>query len=121
MEIFLDVVKNKYAEFNGRARRKEYWMFTLFYLIFYYGLIALTLVADFLSIFALIFSLALLIPSIAVGIRRMHDVDKSGWFLLIPIYNLVLACTEGTKGPNQYGADPKGGDEISDIGKDDLV
>jgi uncharacterized membrane protein YhaH (DUF805 family) len=51
--------------------------------------------------------LGTLIPSIAVGVRRMHDVGKSGWFLLIPIYNLVLACTDGEQGPNQYGSDPK--------------
>jgi uncharacterized membrane protein YhaH (DUF805 family) len=54
-----------------------------------------------------VYSLALLVPSIAVGVRRMHDVGKSGWFILIPIYNLILACTEGTQGENEYGADPK--------------
>jgi len=59
------------------------------------------------SILSNIYVLAVLIPGIAVGVRRMHDVDKSGWFLLIPIYNLILACTEGTKGENEYGADPK--------------
>lgn len=46
-------------------------------------------------------------PSIAVGVRRMHDVGKSGWFVLIPIYNFILACTDGERGPNQYGQDPK--------------
>lgn len=51
--------------------------------------------------------LGFLVPNIAVGVRRMHDVGKSGWFILIPIYNLVLAVTEGQKGDNQYGADPK--------------
>jgi uncharacterized membrane protein YhaH (DUF805 family) len=45
--------------------------------------------------------------SIAVAVRRMHDVGKSGWFVLIPIYNLVLAVTEGNKGTNEYGPDPK--------------
>ena len=54
-----------------------------------------------------IYTLAVLIPSIAVGVRRMHDVGKSGWFLLIPIYNLILACTDGVNGDNEYGADPK--------------
>jgi len=96
-------------------------MFILFYLNIYYGLIALTFVSSYLAFLSIIFSIALLIPSLAVAIRRMHDVDKSGWFVLIPIYNLILACTEGSKGPNQYGVDPKGGDELSDIGKDDLV
>ena len=55
----------------------------------------------------LIYSLAVLIPGIAVGVRRMHDVDKSGWFLLIPFYNLYLAVTEGTQGANRFGPDPK--------------
>lgn len=55
-----------------------------------------------------IYSLAVLIPGIAAGVRRMHDVNKSGWFLLIPFYNLVLACTDGTPGENEYGEDPKG-------------
>lgn len=54
-----------------------------------------------------LYNLAILLPAIAVGVRRMHDVDKSGWFLLIPIYNLILACTDGTKGPNRFGVDPK--------------
>ena len=60
-----------------------------------------------ISMLSNIYSLAILVPSIAVGVRRMHDVGKSGWFLLIPIYNLILACTDGVKGENEYGADPK--------------
>lgn len=63
-----------------------------------------------------IYSLGVLIPAIAVGVRRMHDVGKSGWFLLIPIYNLVLAVTEGEVGENQYGPDPKNPEE-DDISK----
>ena len=53
-----------------------------------------------------LYSLAVLVPSIAVGVRRMHDVGKSGWFLLIPIYNLILTVTEGEKGENEYGQEP---------------
>lgn len=65
-----------------------------------------------------IYSLIVLIPSIAVGIRRMHDVGKSGWYILIPIYNLILACTEGQYGENEYGEDPKNNlDSISEIGQ----
>jgi len=60
-----------------------------------------------MPIISTIYSLAILIPAIAVGVRRMHDVGKSGWFLLIPIYNLILACTDDVKGDNEYGADPK--------------
>lgn len=54
-----------------------------------------------------IYTIAVLLPSIAVGVRRMHDVNKSGWYILIPFYNLFLALTEGTRGENQYGEDPK--------------
>lgn len=54
-----------------------------------------------------IYSLAALIPALAVGVRRMHDVGKSGWYLLIPIYNLILAFTEGDAGDNEYGPNPK--------------
>ena len=73
-----------------------------------------------LPILGTVASLAFLIPSIAVGVRRMHDVGKSGWFLLIPIYNLILACTPGESGTNEYGPDPKGSgldDDIDAIGK----
>jgi uncharacterized membrane protein YhaH (DUF805 family) len=59
------------------------------------------------TVLANIYTLVVLIPSIAVGVRRMHDVGKSGWFILIPIYNLILAFTEGEKGENVYGTDPK--------------
>jgi uncharacterized membrane protein YhaH (DUF805 family) len=71
------------------------------------------------SVLSNIYTLAVLIPGIAVGVRRMHDVGKSGWYCLIPIYNLVLACTEGTAGSNEYGSDPKRPelqDEIDQIG-----
>lgn len=115
MKYYLEVLK-KYAEFSGRARRKEYWMFFLFNLIFTYSLLALDIYLE-IGFLNMIYSLALLVPSIAVAVRRMHDVGKSGWFVLIPIYNLILACTEGDKGRNQYGNDPKGfGEEINEIG-----
>ncbi len=60
-----------------------------------------------LSIISSLFSLAILVPGIAAAVRRMHDVGKSGWYILIPIYNLILAFTEGNQGTNQYGLDPK--------------
>lgn len=108
MNYYIGVLK-KYAEFNGRARRSEYWYFFLFNVIF-------ALVAGFIAglislpMLGMIYSLAVLVPGIAVAIRRMHDVGKSGWFILIPIYNIILAFTEGDKGPNEYGPDPKGFD-----------
>jgi uncharacterized membrane protein YhaH (DUF805 family) len=76
------------------------------YLVFYDNLLCASL-----------FVFILLLPSIGVSVRRMHDVGKSGWFILIPIYNLILACTEGTRGPNEYGDDPKGDGPTLDIEK----
>lgn len=107
MNWYISVLKN-YAVFSGRARRSEYWYFTLFTFIFSVIFMILDAVIG-VKFLNTIYSLAVLIPSIAVGVRRMHDVDKSGWFILIPLYNLILACTEGTNGPNDYGDDPKGG------------
>ena len=102
-----------YAVFNGRARRSEYWYFVLFNFIISF---VLGYVGQFVGLYNLssLYSLAVLVPSIAVGVRRMHDVGKSGWFLLIPIYNLILACTDGVTGENEYGTNPKAvGNEAS--------
>ena len=116
MNYFLKVLQ-QYADFEGRARRAEYWYFTLFSVLISIGL---GLIGAMMKTDAIgnIYSLAVLVPSIAVGIRRMHDVDKSGWYILIPIYNLILACTEGTRGPNQYGSDPKDPDSTAMVGGD---
>ncbi|WP_223649849.1 DUF805 domain-containing protein [Hymenobacter psoromatis] len=106
MKYFLDTLKNKYAQFSGRSRRAEYWQFFLFNIIFslVLGFVGRLIHFPFIGV---IYSLALLVPGIAVSVRRMHDVDKDWWYLLIPIYSLILVCTEGTSGPNQYGPDPK--------------
>jgi uncharacterized membrane protein YhaH (DUF805 family) len=90
----------KYAVFTGRARRKEYW----YYILFYYVFSILFMILPPLSI---LYFLGLIVPTLAVGVRRMHDVGKSGWYLLIPIYGLILSFTEGDKGRNAYGEDPK--------------
>ncbi len=122
----------RYADFSGRSRRKEYWMFTLLQLIVYGaaaivgGIFALIYNAtaggsDAGGVFAVIFvvlfvivALGLIIPNIAVTVRRFHDQDKSGWFILlnfIPYVGgfvvLVFMCLEGTRGANRYGDDPK--------------
>jgi uncharacterized membrane protein YhaH (DUF805 family) len=112
MNYFITVLQ-KYADFNGRARRSEYWYFALFSTIISVVLtfVDIAINSQFVST---IYSLAVLLPSIGVGVRRMHDVNKSGWYLLIPIYNLILACTEGTRGDNQYGSDPKDANIITD-------
>ena len=104
MKYYLKVLQN-YATFKGRASRSEYWYFVLFNIIFSIVLGFVSGIVD-LPILYTIYSLALLIPSIAVAVRRMHDVGKSGWFILIPIYDLILACTEGVKGENEYGTEP---------------
>jgi len=119
IEWYKKVVFENYANFEGRARRKEYWMFFLANFIVSFALgFVLGLISPTLGLAANVYSLAVLVPSIAVAIRRMHDVGKSGWYILIPIYNLILACTEGDKGPNEYGPDPKNDfNEINEIGK----
>nr|WP_231372743.1 DUF805 domain-containing protein [Aureivirga sp. CE67] len=105
----------EYANFNGRARRKEYWMFVLFNSIISVILTLIGFVAIGNDIIGNLYSLAVLLPSLAVGVRRMHDVGKSGWFILIPIYNLILFCTDGDRGENEYGANPKEEETINYI------
>ena len=106
MNYYLKVLK-QYADFNGRARRKEYWMFILF------NAIVSTVLSMIEPTVYGIYSLALIIPTFAVAVRRMHDVGKSGWYVLIPIYNLILACTDGDSGDNEYGSNPKTEEEIA--------
>lgn len=111
MKYYLSVLKN-YSNFKGRARRSEYWYFTLFNGIMIIlwaticGLLGQVKIANTMSY-------ATLLPGIAVAVRRMHDVGKSGWYLLIPIYNIILCCTDGNRGSNEYGEDPKSNSQIS--------
>ena len=86
-------------------------MFVLFNILVSYGIIILAGVANIPQIGFLsgLYRLATFIPSLAVAVRRMHDVGKSGWFLLIPIYGFILLCTNGDVGENKYGPDPKDG------------
>jgi uncharacterized membrane protein YhaH (DUF805 family) len=119
MNWYLSVLKN-YAGFNGRARRREYWMFVLFNMIFLVIAVILdnifgtTIDGLFYGLFYVLYALAVFIPGLAVCVRRLHDVGKSGWFLLVglipiigSIWLLVLACKDGNPGPNQYGPNPK--------------
>ncbi|GAA3644813.1 DUF805 domain-containing protein [Flavivirga jejuensis] len=120
MNWYLKALKH-YATFSGRARRKEYWVFLLFNIIIIYGLIFLAIGLEMPSFFALyaIYVFAILIPSLAVGVRRMHDAGKSGWYLLIPIYSLILACTDSEAGSNKWGPNPKSdAEEIDLIGQE---
>jgi len=129
MQWFIDVVK-KYAVFDGRARRKEYWMFVLFYTIIYVILGFVDMVIgtsaqnSFGGLLAGLFGLAVLLPSIGVSIRRMHDTNRSGWWILISlipcvgwIWFIVLAAQEGTIGDNQYGPDPKAAERGQGFGQ----
>ena len=107
MNWYLKVLK-QYVDFEGRARRQEFWMFILFNFLIS---IVLSFVNEYLSG---IYSLAVLIPSLAVGARRLHDIGKSGWMqlvMLIPlvgvIWLIILWATDGTAGENEYGVNPK--------------
>jgi uncharacterized membrane protein YhaH (DUF805 family) len=113
MNWYVDVLK-KYALFTGRARRKEYWMFVLFnYIIgFVIGFVAGLLggvlgMGSTLGTLSYLYFVAVLVPSIAVGIRRMHDTGRSGWWILCPIANLVFLCLDSQPGQNEYGPNPK--------------
>ncbi len=119
MNWYLEVLK-KYAVFSGRARREEFWMFTLFNIIFAFIAIILDNVlgiaikgVGYGPLYGL-FVLAILIPSLAVSVRRLHDVGKSGWMILISlipligsIWLLVLMATDSNIGKNEYGPNPK--------------
>ena len=124
MEWYLKVMRDNYANFSGRARRKEYWMFALVQTIVMIGLMILDSVLglDFelqgISLgYGYLYLIGLIvhfIPSLAVVVRRLHDVGKSGWFyfiFLIPIIGiiwlLILYCTEGQKEDNKWGPNPK--------------
>jgi uncharacterized membrane protein YhaH (DUF805 family) len=113
MEWYLKVLKN-YVGFQGRARRKEYWMFVLFSVIVSIVLSILELIISLPSVLTGLYSLAVLIPSLAVGVRRLHDTGRSGWWLLISlipligaIILLVFACQDSEENDNQYGPNPK--------------
>ena len=123
IEWYKKVVFQNYANFSGRARRSEYWYFALANTIISIPLnyILPLAVKPELAILGTVYSFAVLIPSIAVAVRRMHDLGKSGWYCLIPIYNIILLCTEGEQGTNEYGPDPKNiFDEVDEIGTSQL-
>ena len=103
MNYYKEALK-KYNKFSGRANRTEYWYFVLFNSLISIGFSILDSILGIDKILETIYSLAVLIPSVAVGVRRMHDVNKSGWFIVIPIYNLVLSLRKGTEGDNKYGS-----------------
>lgn len=110
----------QYADFSGRARRKEYWMFVLFNAIFVFiatildNILGLTIGELPYGVIYLLYLLAVLVPGLAVSVRRMHDIGKSGWMILIAfipiigsIWLLVLCCFDSQVGENRYGVNPK--------------
>lgn len=119
MNWFLSALK-KYAVFSGRAQRAEYWYFILFYILIFIGLSFIDgMTGSFsaeasMGLFGGLYSLALLIPSLAVGVRRLHDTGRTGWWLLIGLIPLIGAIVllvffvqDSAPGENAYGANPK--------------
>lgn len=104
---WLRAVKDNYANFKGRDTRPQYWWFFLmnFIVSFIGGFIAGAVGIEMIST---IVTLVFLLPSIGAAVRRMHDLGKSGWFILIPIYNIILLATEGEDKTNEYGPNPRG-------------
>ncbi|MCX7548118.1 DUF805 domain-containing protein [Xanthomarina sp. F1114] len=129
MNWYLKVIKEHYADFSGRARRTEYWMFILFQIIFAIvalildGVLGMSLSSDLAyGWIYLIYILATFLPSLAVTVRRLHDIGKSGWWYFISIvpligsiWLLVLLCSDSEPGPNKWGNNPK------EIGNDSLI
>lgn len=113
MEWYLKVLRD-FAEFEGRAHRTEYWMFVLVNLVVLFGIGLVEFMLGMGSTIGFIYSLAILIPSVAVSVRRLHDTGRSGWWILIGIIPLlgtlvllVFYCLDGELDDNEYGADPK--------------
>lgn len=114
----------RYVDFSGRSRRKEFWMFYLFVMIVYVVLVSIAAMgaptvdpmtgevsggglATIAGGLLTLFWLGTFLPLLACQIRRMHDQDRSGWWILVPVANLIFLFIEGTKGPNRFGPDPK--------------
>jgi uncharacterized membrane protein YhaH (DUF805 family) len=110
MNWYIKALKN-YAVFEGRSSRQEYWMFVLIYVLisfaldFIIGLLGATTTTN-QTVLSSVFDLAMLVPNIAVGIRRMHDTNRSGWWQIVPIAGLIFAIEAGHPGENKYGRNP---------------
>lgn len=122
MNWFFDAIKNRYADFDGRASRQEFWMFNLFYLLF---VIAISLLiipfgnsetgSNIIFGIIAVYSLGLAIPIWAVTVRRLHDIGLSGWWSLLSfipylgtVVLLIMCCMDSKPGSNKYGNNPKG-------------
>ncbi len=122
LEIYKSVLTEKYADFTGRARRAELWWFALVNFVAYIAIFIVAFALGSISeglgglglILYVIYALAVIVPSLAVAVRRLHDTNKSGWMLLVsliplvgPIILLVFYLIDGEPGENQYGISPK--------------
>jgi len=121
MNYFINAVKNHYADFEGRARRSEYWYFVLFNMLGAIAIVVLMMVLGAVSeslasigvIAYAAWVLGLFIPGLAVAVRRLHDTGKSGWWMLIgfiPLVGIILLvfmCTDSDHGVNAFGPNPK--------------
>ncbi|WP_347332230.1 DUF805 domain-containing protein [Marinimicrobium locisalis] len=111
MEYFTDALK-QYATFTGRATRQQYWMYVLFYLIFYVVAVVIDAVLGTMFV-TTIYALALLVPSIAIAARRLHDTGRTGWWQLISLIPLIGAIVllvflvQDSDAANDYGPNPK--------------
>ena len=115
MNWYLDVLK-KYAVFSGRARRQEYWMFVLINLLVAIAIAIVEAIIGTAPLLGMLYALGVFIPSLAVAVRRLHDTNRSGWWLLIgliPVIGLIVLIVffvqDSDKVDNDYGANPKAG------------
>ncbi len=106
---FVDYLKNNYLKFDGRVSRRQYWMFALYSSLISIIISFLACILPFLSILSLLYVLAILVPSVGLGVRRLHDIDLSGWFFLIclipfigGIALILLFCLPGDTGKNKF-------------------
>ena len=124
IDYYKSVLKN-YANFDGRARRSEYWYYTLMNVIIVIALEILlgvgamvsSVLAIIVGLLLVVYAIGTLVPSIAVMVRRLHDIGKSGWWYFIaliplagPIWLIVLLATDSQEGTNEYGVNPKTGE-----------
>jgi uncharacterized membrane protein YhaH (DUF805 family) len=128
MNEYLNVMRNNYANFSGRARRREFWMFSLINGLILIALELLMFASGGFSqgdsapsplfyivlVLIIVYALAIMVPTLAVGVRRLHDADLSGWYMLLnlvpalSLIGIVLHCLDSKPGTNKWGANPKG-------------
>ncbi|UQX04012.1 DUF805 domain-containing protein [Streptomyces sp. RerS4] len=113
MHYYVDVIK-RYADFSGRARRQEYWMFVLVSLPIMVVLIAIDFMLGSYPVIFWIYNIAVFLPTLGLSVRRLHDTGRSGWWYLVGLIPfvgwiglIVLMAIEGDAGPNGYGPSPK--------------